>query len=121
MSEHELRIEDIEVPAVIFKITKTYKPGMMKDEIYDAGRRIWRIDWRSHNPEYAIITAFGKVLGTFRITGWEPAKTERLDVAPEGRWEFRGEWADEFNMYRGQEISLLPGSSTTGPFFYVNC
>ncbi len=114
-------ILDFRGPAVVFKINRMYKPGMTKDEIYEAARGIWKIDWETRSPKFAIVSAFGKVQGVFHILGWEPADFVRLGTAPVGRLMWHGEWADEFNNLRLQEINCLPGGHTTGPFFYINC
>ena len=111
----------IDVPVVVFKINRMYKPGMTRAEIYEAGRGIWRINWEKHLPKYAIISAFGQVHGVFRIVEWKPADFERLGTSAEGRWMFEGEWATDIEHLLGARLDDLKGAKSQTPFFYVNC
>lgn len=94
---------------------------MTKEEIYEAGRGIWKCDWRKHKPDYAIVCVSDHILGIFKIESWHAADFERLGTKPDGRYMFKGTWAERYEEYVGTSLSEYPASRTQTPIFYINC
>src|SRR5437773_776048 len=91
----------VDEPAMLFRISKTYQPGMSDEELYDATRGIWVARGaQKDNARFAMAVYRGVVREVYRIDRWYPAGTTSYHTrrfTPEqtiGRWEFVGEVAD---------------------------
>jgi hypothetical protein len=66
----------IDEPAMLFRISRTYRPGMSDAELYEATRGIWVVPGpRRDNAKYAMAVYQGVVREVYRIDGWYPAGT----------------------------------------------
>ena len=116
----------IEVPALLFTISKTFRYGISDIELYDATRSAWRLDAKEkEKAQYAFAVYRGIVQEVYIIEGWHPEnstfntrKKEPDDTKTE-RWEFVGRIADQDTRkkYRYRDVSEYVGQN---PIRYMN-
>ena len=116
----------IDEPAVLIRLTQSFKPEMSALALYDATRGSWKMNPSRHDAVYAFAVNGGIVQEAYKITRWEPAGTTEYPTRPymkptPGRWEFVGSVADATvrRKYLGQSVAEhLAGQN---PIRYVNC
>ncbi len=120
---------EIDVPALLITINKTFYHGMSSVELYDSTRSAWTLGIDREKAEYAFAVYEGIVQEVYKIEGWfkdnktfNSKKTGRKipDSANSQRWEFVGNIADEIirNKYRYKNVSKYLGPRN--PVNYVN-
>ncbi len=120
----------IDVSAVLFRISKLYREDMSPFELYEATRGVWLMaaKGRREGAEYAFTVHNGLVKEVYRIDEWHPAGTtpyqtrSKADTDRPERWEFVGAPAEEHirREYLGRSVQHYFGGSSS-PFTYVNC
>ncbi len=114
----------IDVPAVLLRINRRWKPGMDEDALYDAVYGWWKIGPKREQADYAIAVAQGQVRGVFRILGWRaPSKGDRgweEDEPDSPKWGFDGEPAPELTHLVGRDVSGLFPRGAANPVRYLN-
>ncbi len=115
----------LDAPAVLFKISRLWKPGMDEDAVYDAIYGWWRMGPKREKAEYALAIAQGQVRGAFRVLGWQPRRRgDRMweqDAPGEPRWGFEGEPAPELAHLIGRDVRHLYPRGAANPVRYLNC
>jgi hypothetical protein len=68
----------IDVPAILIKIERQWRPGMTETQLYDATRRWWSCSPEKQPvpPRYAISIAQGLIREVYEIEGWEDRPPE---------------------------------------------
>lgn len=110
----------IDEKGIIFRIRKTYRPGMDALDLYEATRAEWRLGKRRIEAEYGFAVSDRKIVEVYAIDAWLPAGTSTYQTRDfskfdRSRWEFVGRVADDWvrNKYIGKTVSpdLLRGSN----------
>ncbi len=129
------KMDNIEISenVILIRINQLYHENITEEELYEATRGIWRVGIRRENADYAFSVFKGEVKEVFAIKSWFPActlpyKTRNLQdaiskVKIEGRWEFKGELAEDNIRNKYIEISVkhyLPYGASN-PITYINC
>jgi hypothetical protein len=111
----------IDVPAVIFRVSKEWYPGIDEDRLYDVTHGWWVMGPKRERAEYAFAVAKGIVRGVYRIHGWRPRRDKYPDGRPRVRWGFDGEPADELAHLIGVDVSSYFPQGSQNPVRYLNC
>lgn len=122
--------EPVEVtdPALLIRISRTYRPGMSVGDLYDATRGIWKISERREKARLALAVHKGVVQEVYDITEWHPAGTtwyaSRRFTAEEcqRRWEFIGSVASSKDRVRyvGKSVAHYFQKGDVNPVKYCN-
>lgn len=114
--EATLEAAEITDPVILVRINRLFRPGMSDEELYQATRTAWRVGVRREAARYALALYAGNVREVYDIDGWQPADTP-------GRWEFRGNVADESvrSRYVGRSVRHYLRQGNQSPILYVNC
>ncbi|BAZ45877.1 hypothetical protein NIES4102_29050 [Chondrocystis sp. NIES-4102] len=129
MSSKEVKIDDCE-KVLLLRINKRYHKNISKEELYEATRGIWKINQlRANNVEYAFALFEGIIIEVYKINQWYKAGTlkysftDTSSFANSGRWEFKGEIADNnlIRKYRGKSVRKYFKPGNQNPIKYVNC
>ena len=112
---------------ILFRLNKSFRPGMSDDKIYESTRGAWAVDRaRAGNARYAFGVFDGVVRGAYLVEEWHKAGTTeyRFRSAAElqhpGRWEFTGKTAppEILQMYLGKSVRKYMAGRCA--FQYVN-
>jgi uncharacterized protein len=114
---------------ILIRPTRLYRPGMSKDELYEATRGVWRVSLeRAHQARYALAVIDRTVVEAYEIDGWQRAGTDRYRYRPHsavsrpGRWEFVGRLAGPAGRrYVGADVSAFLAQGNQNPIRYINC
>lgn len=120
---------EIDDPVLLVRITKTYRPNLTADELYDATRGSWVLGARRESVEYVLSVHDGVVQEVYRVDRWAPGgSTEYLTDVHSGphspdRWEFEGEVArtEIRHKYWNKSVKQYLSPSNQNPIRYVNC
>lgn len=112
----------IDVPCVLFRVSRLWSEGMDEDEIYDITHGWWRIGPNRENARYALAVAKGKVRAVFEIYEWRPRIFEDDGVTPSEnpRWGFDGAPAPDLAYLVGLDVSDLFPQGAANPVRYLN-
>lgn len=112
----------IDVPCVLFRVSRLWSEGMDEDEIYDITHGWWRIGPNRVNAQYALAVAKGKVRAVFEIYEWRPRIFEDDGVTPSEnpRWGFDGAPAPDLAHLVGLDVSDLFPQGAANPVRYLN-
>ena len=120
-----VRMAQIDVPAVVFRISKYWEPGMDDAQVYDVTRGWWVMGRRREGAEYALAVTGGVVRGAYRVHAWrerrEGDRGWEEDDPANPRWGFDGEPAPELQHLVGQDVSDRFPRGAANPVSYVNC
>ncbi|WP_159599193.1 LEM-3-like GIY-YIG domain-containing protein [Agromyces humi] len=93
----------IDLPLIMVKIQRGWRPDMSEQEIYDKTRGHWKISpWVRDRAKYCLGVAHGVIRGAYRIDTWFPSE-EPWD-AGRNRWGFTGERARELDHVVGTHV-----------------
>lgn len=98
---------------IAFHLAHSYREDLPEEALYDATRGYWRISLkRAKRAEYALSVYRGVVREVYKIRQWLPARdlfrpTLPGAEAPEGRYGFTGEVAEESvrRRYVGRRVA----------------
>ena len=118
----------ISEPALLFRISKLYRPGMSAQELYDATRGTWKLGTRRNRAKFAFAVFDRIICEVYEIEEWLPAGTSpyptrsRTEVSIPGRWEFIGRLAPEDmrQRYVGGSVERYFERGVQSPVLYVN-
>ncbi len=117
-------LSDIDVPCVLFRVSRLYREGMDADAVYDITHGWWRMGDKREQAEYALAVADGTVRGVFRIHGWQArAQGDRdwqHDEPGKPRWGFEGEPAEDLQHLIGMDVRALFPQGAANPVRYLN-
>lgn len=82
-----MKLSDLPDGTVVFKITRSWRPDLSGEELYEATRGNWRIGQRRLHrmPSLALGYAKGAIRSAYEIIEWQAAKQEP------GRFRFTGQ------------------------------
>ena len=117
---------DVEEPALLININKTFHYGISEIELYDATRSAWVVGQNREKAEYAFAIYEHIVQEVYEIKGWFPnnstfnTRKHELNVPRDERWEFVGKLAgEEIRMkYKYKNVKKYIGPRN--PINYVN-
>lgn len=100
---------------IAFHLARSYREDMSREALYDVTRGYWKVDIkRAKQAEYAMSVYQGVVREVYKIRQWLPAgdifRPALPDAeAPEGRYGFTGETAEDpvRKRYVGKHIAGL--------------
>lgn len=88
-------------PCLLFKLNKSWYPGISERELYDATRGNWGVAERSRNDARVAFGMYGEViLSAFRIDSWASAVTPE----EEDLWCFEGTADPSLQHYVGRHV-----------------
>ena len=115
-----------DMPTIIFRINKLYKPKMSKGELYDVTRCCWKVDLdKARECKYAMAAYQGRIVAIYDIVDWYAAGTtfmlrDQVET-DEGRKEFVGRECKTKAVrkkFLGKSISRLPKYGSRREFLY---
>lgn len=126
---------DIDVPAILIKIEREWRPDLSMDQLYERTRRYWRCQptLRKPPPTHAMAIARGIVREVYTIDRWVryddwPADRDFSRSNSAGtiwsggaRLGFEGAVCAELQTLRGSSVRHLVTGSAQNPITYVNC
>jgi len=119
---------EIEEPAILIRVTNTYRYGISTQELYDITRSAWVIGKRREKAQYGICVYAGIVREVYCIEKWLPAGSTPTTRPPEDvnrpdRWEFVGKVADESirKKYLLKSVEMYFSKRSQNPITYINC
>jgi len=120
------RTVEIKETALLFNITKSFRPAHTPIQLYDVTRSAWVVNKKkADEAELAFAMYAGVIREVYKITQWLPAGTtmtafERKHGPEADRWEFVGKLAAEpiRRKYNGKRVKGLGLSQN--PVRYVN-
>lgn len=93
----------IDLPIIMVKIQKGWRPDSSEQEIYEQTRGHWRIaPWVRERAHYCLGVAYGIVRGAYRIDSWFPSDMP-WDQGKD-RWGFEGASASELANVVGTQV-----------------
>lgn len=115
-------------PALLIRISRLYREGMVPEAIYETTRGVWRVGKQRDSVELVLAVAKGVVRGVFIVNPWHPAATTPYkarplkDIQVEGRWEFTGSVAPDSvqSKYLGRSVAHYFKRGASNPVLYVN-
>jgi uncharacterized protein len=125
----------IDEPALLIRINKTYEQSMSSQSLYDYTRGRWKVNpIRAKNAKYGISIFDGIVQEVYEIHDWHQAGTTESSRKPNdkpelnstksliGRFEFKGEVApgEIRDKYLGKSVRHLFAKGNANPIKYVN-
>ena len=125
----------IEEPALLIRINKTYESKMSSESLYDYTRGRWKVNLvRAKNVKYAFAIFDGIIQEVYEVHNWYEAGTTESSRKPTdkpelnstkstvGRFEFKGIVAfDEIrNKYLNKSVRHLFAKGNANPIKYVN-
>lgn len=99
----------IEVPLIMVKINRGWRPDMNDDEIYEQTRGHWKISEHvRREATYVLGVGFGVIRGAYKVDSWFPSQ----QPGEVDRWGFVGRSAPELAHVLGTQVrnAFLPGS-----------
>jgi hypothetical protein len=114
-------------PSILFRITKSYRPGMPAAALYEAVRGVWKLSERRNGARYAMAVYGGKVVEVFVVDRWQRAGSSEYSsrdlssVDFEDRWEFVGSVAPATirNKYIGADVGSYFPAGGRNPVAYA--
>lgn len=87
----------IDEKGIIFRIRKTYSPGMDALALYESTRGVWRLGAHRKESIYGFAVNDGKILEIYNIDSWLPAGTLSYQTRSSKEFErsrrsFKAEW-----------------------------
>lgn len=93
----------IELPIIMVKIQKGWRPDSSEHEIFEQTRGHWRIaPWVRDRAQYCLGVAHGIVRGAYRVDSWFPSKMPWDEGR--NRWGFEGTDAPELAHVVGTQV-----------------
>lgn len=127
VQELDARDVEIEHRMILINISRLFRYGMTRMELYDATRTAWKVGERREQADYAAAVFRGVVRAVYRIAAWIPAgSTMTIDRDlddPSARYEFVGDLAEESvaTRYVGGSVRQYLPPGAQNPIKYVNC
>lgn len=126
---------DINVPAILIKIEREWRPDLSVSQLYERTRRYWRCQpmLRKPPPTHAMAIARGIIREVYRIDRWvrysdwpadrDLSRSNSTDAVWSGgiRAGFEGAVCVELQTLRGSSVRHLATGSAQNPITYVNC
>jgi uncharacterized protein len=117
----------IDHPVMLIRVNQLYRYGIIREELYDITRGVWKVGARREKAQYAFAVYKGLVREVYRIEQWFPAGTTQYrrrtvdEVNISGRWEFTRAIADEMirNKYVGKSVENYLTANSQNPIKYV--
>jgi hypothetical protein len=112
----------IDVPSVLFRVSRLWSDGMDEDEIYDITHGWWRIGPKRERARYAFAVAKGHVRAVFEIHDWRPRlfEDDGVTLSDNPRWGFDGAPATDLEHLVGLDVSALFPQGAANPVRYLN-
>src|ERR1035437_9726143 len=121
----------IDLPSILIRISKLYRPEMSDIELYDATRGVWKVGGDStkrKNARYAFAIYRSIVREVYEIAEWLPAGQTFTTRNPRGwrssnRMEFVGRQADASirDRFLSKSVAHCFPRGARAPLTYVNC
>jgi hypothetical protein len=119
----------IDEPAILIRISRSYRASMSPLELYEATRGVWRVGARAHGAKLAMAVYRGLVVEVYEIDGWAPAGSDHYESRPKtevqipGRSEFTGKPAQQSirEKYIGKSGQDFFPRGASNPIRYVKC
>lgn len=93
----------IELPLIMVKIQRGWRPDASEDEIFEQTRGHWRISpWVRDRAQYCLGVAYGIVRGAYRVDSWFPSQMPWDEGR--NRWGFEGATAPELAHVVGTQV-----------------
>ena len=120
---------EIDEPAVLINISRSFRHGMSARELYEYTRGVWRIGPRREKAQFALAVFHQVVQEVYEIQGWYRAYStfsERYEREESGgdssRWEFVGTPAKQIRgKYVGKSVAKYMSHGAQNPIRFVNC
>ena len=104
----------IDLPIIVVKIQKGWRPDSNEREIYDQTHGHWKIaQWVRARAQYCLGVAYGVVRGAYRIDSWFPSPIP-TDQG-QNRWGFNGVAAPELAHVVGTQVRDVFGGRAMYP------
>ena len=115
-------------PVMLIRLSRSYKPGMSAQALYDVTRGVWVVGIRREKARYALAVFQGIVREVYDIDQWHPACTTKYvardstKLRSEGRWEFTGRVAAPGvrERYVDRDVTGYFTKGAKNPIQYVN-
>ena len=120
-----IKAKDIDDPAILINVHKTYRNNMTPSQIYDITRSQWDVNYdRANSVRYALSIYKGVVKEVFEIAKWLPAGSTINNEITDGkqhpeRYEFVGNIAPD-NIRNKYINKVIEDFKQTKSFRYVN-
>jgi hypothetical protein len=119
----------IDEPAILIRISRSYRASMSPRELYEATRGVWRVGARAHRAVLGMAVYRGVVVEVYEIAGWAPAGSAHYESRPRsevmlpGRSEFTGKPAQQSirEKYIGKSVQDFFPRGASNPIRYVKC
>lgn len=109
----------IEDAAVIIRLSRSYKPGISRDELFRIASGNWAINLdRAKKAEYAYIAYRGEIIEVYKIDGWY--ETDQLAGHGSCRLRFEGVPADNRRSFIGRSVKHYFKFGDGNPVKYLN-
>lgn len=130
-----MKLLQIDEPAILIRINRTYNPSMSVEALYDYTRGRWKLNpVRAKKAKYGIAIYDGIIQEVYEIDDWHKAGTTESSRKPNdnsefnsadsliGRHEFEGKLASEEirNKYIGKSVKHLFAKGESNPIKYAN-
>lgn len=119
---------DIVHPTMLIRINKRYRPEMSDLELYESTRGVWKASGPRRDAARLAFAVFqGVVREVYEIASWHAAGTTayrtRDDVDAPGRFEFKGQVADEKirRQYKWRLVKKYLTEKAQNPICYAGC
>ena len=119
---------EITEPAMVIRISQTYREDMTPQELYDITRSAWKVNLdRANTIDYAFAVYKGEIKEIYKVAGWHEAGTtfvpKRDDIIGSGRFEFVGTVAEDAirDKYLNKSVKHIFKKGAVIPTMYVNC
>jgi hypothetical protein len=130
-----MKLLQIDEPAILIRINKTYDKSMSSESLYDYTRGRWKVSpKRAKNAKFGIAIYDGIIQEVYEINDWHGAGTTESSRKPNdkpelnstksliGRYEFTGRLASEEirDKYLGKSVTHLFVKGNANPIKYAN-
>jgi hypothetical protein len=122
-SSEEIEIEE---PAILININKTFHYGISPIELYDATRSAWVVGKNRDEAQFAFAVYEHIVQEVYEIKSWFPnnstfnTRKNEISDPREDRWEFVGNLADESIRLKYKYKNVGKFIGPRNPINYVN-
>ena len=128
IATYQLEPVTITEPSLLINLTRTFRYGMSRIELYEVTRAAWRLGPNRQKAMYAMAVYSGIVQEVYRIGGWFPFHStlserhdETFQQVTDERWEFVGNIAEDAvrEKYLYKEVSEWMAPQY--PVSYIRC